>query len=103
MFSSSRYCCVQVFEKPIPLQPDKTEIITLAACTLHNYIRSHRINNDITDANDGNWRNREYMGLGEIAAMQHGQNSSNEAKAIRDKFCNYFIGSGAVEWQDRMV
>ena len=31
-----------VFRKPIPLDPDKAEVIVLAACSLHNFLRTNK-------------------------------------------------------------
>ena len=89
------------------LQPEKAEIVTLAACTLHNYIRCHKaaieIMPDSDNSNDGNWRAYANGGLANIDRLNVGQNATNNAKDIRNRFCEYFNGPGIVEWQDRMV
>ena len=96
------FVVLQVFEKPMALEPDKAEKVTLAACTLHNYIRRNRPDSMDTDNAEQNFA-ENLVGLGGIAAMQHGQNASNRAKEIRSNFCDHFNGAGAVEWQNRMV
>ena len=36
-----------VFQKPIPLEPEKVEKIVMAACVLHNFLRSKPSSRDI--------------------------------------------------------
>ncbi len=99
------FVVLQVFEKPMALEPEKAEKVTLAACTLHNYIRANRPQSDVTtpDSMDTDNGEQNFAGLGGIAAIHRGQNASNRAKEIRNKFCDHFNGAGAVEWQNRMV
>lgn len=95
-----------MFEKAIPLEPEKAEVVTLAACTLHNYLQTHKASGFTSDsdmANDGSWRAVSSSGVRDLQCRTTGQNYSLAAADIRNNFCAYFNGPGAVEWQDRMI
>lgn len=95
----------RVFGNKIPLQPDKVEKITLAACALHNYlIDNEQIAAGITvdtDTQDGNWRALPHNGMGELGRIP--RYAPITAKQVRDEYCNYVNNEGAVHWQENMI
>lgn len=106
----------RVFMSPIGLSPEKVEMIVIACCTLHNFLRSRSNNtytppgsldteSDVTHAVTlGQWRHGpQPQGL--IAIERQGSNHhSNAAKETRDYLCSYFNSDvGSVSWQDAMV
>ena len=89
--------------------PDRAELIVLACCALHNFLRTRlpSYTNHLLDREDedhevinGPWRNDEVMMS--LAAMR-GQNVTKAAKGQRDYLCGWVNSVGAVPWQDRMV
>jgi len=84
----------------ITLSVEKVELITLACCILHNFILSRRPyqNNMIEDNSEIDYQNR----LNGII-RQRGNNSTRNAKTIRDHFMNYFNSTGSVPWQNEAV
>lgn len=104
----------RIFEKPIATLPETVDKITKACSALHNWLRttssSYYTPNGCFDEEDpdsgkiipGSWRKTTNNGLPSIGSS--GSNhSSRTAREKRDKFCQYFIGPGAVSWQDRMI
>ncbi|XP_054747281.1 putative nuclease HARBI1 [Anastrepha obliqua] len=99
-----------VLQTTIQLAPEKAQIIVLACCYLHNFLRkkksysfSHLI--DQEDENSGSiaqgaWRRESHLNVLESA---HLRNSSNKAKEIRNNFAEYFINEGAVSWQQKYL
>ncbi|XP_036327841.1 protein ANTAGONIST OF LIKE HETEROCHROMATIN PROTEIN 1-like isoform X1 [Rhagoletis pomonella] len=105
-------CRFRVFRKPISVSLDKTDSIIKTACALHNWLRTSNLNEtglvDQEDINtgavqQGSWRSIPSGGLQELTTQLSSNNYSRSAKELRDKFANYFVGSGAVPWQDKMV
>lgn len=102
----------RILLKTINLSPTKVSTIALACCHLHNFLRQKKetiyLQNgfDIEDTNSGqmhyaDWRNED-VHLDGLACTQ-ARNPSNEAKEIRNKFCQYFnSSSGAVPWQNKV-
>lgn len=90
-----------VFLKPMYLSPERAELVTIAACALHNYLRikhplslPENLEQDMTTTND---------------AMPHlvplrGNNATRQAKIQREMLCN-FVNSdaGKTSWQEKMV
>jgi len=99
-----------VFQKTNALEPDKDEKVVLAACVLHNFLRSKpssmniysppdyidRENQEIVI--DAEWRQNAGNCLPNIL-QQGGNRSTLEAREIRDKLCDYFNTNGEVPWQ----
>lgn len=100
-----------VFQKPIPLEPEKVEKIVMAACVLHNFLRSKPYSRDIYTPQESfdreingtiieaDWRQMAgNNGLPNI--QQQGCNkSTTEAIEIRDELCDFFNTNGQVPWQ----
>ena len=108
----------RIFMAPIALKPEKVEAITLACCSLHNFLRT-RIGarcaytpSSILDSKDsethsvlpGNWRQGPAP-QGLLPLVQQGSNRySDSAKDIRDHFRDfYFSNEGSVPWQWDMI
>ena len=94
----------RIFGNKIPLQPDKAEKLTLAACTLQNFLIAHRQISSVTTDTDnepGNWREMNNNGMGELNRVA--RRAPECARAVRDNFCSYFNNEGAVPWQEDMI
>ena len=105
----------RVCRKPFLLSPDKVKVITYAALTLHNFLRSESssgkvcISPNLVDFEDmsgnvfpGTWRNDEpnsdcWFDLEPTI----NRNPSRWAKDIRNEFKRYFNNEGIVPWQWR--
>ena len=106
----------RVFRAPIPLMPEKVEMLVLAACVLHNFLRC-KVKSEYTpaalvdhedihegDIIPGQWRTDAPAATGLIALAQQGGNRYTEtAGNVRDALCRYFNTIGHVEWQDKMI
>lgn len=103
----------RVFEKDINLRPQKVNNIILAACSLHNWLRTSKDQNyfprGIEDREDesgkiifGRWRN-DTQGMRSIRAQRNVNNPTRAGANMRDKYCEYFNGEGAVPWQQMMI
>ena len=101
---------------PICLSPEKVEVITLASCVLHNYLRSHNIPQSVympphsIDMEDpmthevqlASWRKELSNGLQPL--HRQGSNCSSAAKTIGDTMCQYFCTKeGEVSWQYNVI
>lgn len=95
----------RVFFTPIGIAtPTTIDNLVVAACILHNMMRSEKINSPAEtifgDIDDSITMPTENMIP--IATSAVGR-PNNEASMIRDKFKVYFNGIGAVDWQDRAI
>ena len=102
----------RVFLTPIQLSPTFVEDLTLAALTLHNFLRSNKVSKQIylpkglADEEDvstgevvpGSWRASELQ-MNPLPVPNSGHNASRLAKGVRDKFKEYFCNEGSVPWQ----
>ena len=101
-----------VFQKHVPLEPEKVEKIVMAACVLHNFLRSKPSSRDIYTPQESfdreingtiieaDWRQMagNNNGLPNIQ-QQEGNKSTTEAREIRDELCDFFNTNGQVPWQ----
>nr|XP_034195291.1 uncharacterized protein LOC117611449 [Osmia lignaria] len=97
----------RIFENDIKLQPEKVEKIIFAACSLHNWLRTCRDENywprEIMDREDtefgqiisGHWR-QITRGLTSVHADRFAHNPARHTINIRNEYCEYFNGVGAV-------
>lgn len=103
----------RVFQSTIALKPEKVDIIVLAACSLHNWLRKTTHTyitqrcvdyEDIQVGNtiDGSWRHQLQRSLQDLPATRS-NHSSREAILIRNNYADHFITTGALAWQDRMI
>ena len=93
----------RIFRAPIPLQPNKVEIVTMAIVTLHNWLARviDTVNPATGEIVPGSWRDdgTPSKNLLPLAMLRHGNNPSNHAKRVRDEFKEYFNCEGEVGWQ----
>lgn len=103
----------RVFEKPIPLPPESVDVIVLAACSLHNWLRKTTetyITQRCVDFEDrqlgtiqqASWRQQLRTTLTNLAPTRH-NHASRIAIAKRNKYSDLFVGEEAVPWQNRMI
>lgn len=102
----------RIFERPIPVRPDKIDKIVKACCALHNWLRKTKsnVNAPTIDTEDtrngriiqGSWRELPSIGLADLPRTNQNQ-STRDARMIRDNYADYFTGEGSVSWQARMV
>ena len=99
----------RVLGSVILLKPESIDSVVLACCALHNFLRKKAPQNytpleqldheePLTrDMVDGLWvQGQNVINL----ARTSDRNPSQEAKAVRDKFTEYFNTIGRVPWQD---
>lgn len=103
----------RVFRKPMLLQPEKVEKVTLACICLHNYLRCNLSKNKYNPAGsfdvehidsgiveDGAWRKDQQTSQSFFNFQQTARKSSVEAMEIRKEFADYFVSEqGQVPWQ----
>jgi len=89
----------RIFLSPIALEPEKVQMITLAALTLHKCLLFKKTSNygNIDDLSMGNSEvtSSSWLDL----SLPCSNNHSWEVKLIRDEFKDYFNNDGAVSWQ----
>lgn len=103
----------RVLRKPMLLQPEKAQLVVMAAIYLHNFLRrsSSRYvytppgsvdseNNDIGDVTPGSWRQDQPM-TSCLPLPSIPRRSAVQAKAIREELADYFMKEGKLPWQDR--
>lgn len=83
----------RVFNSPIKLSPEKVTKVILACCYLHNFLRSKCASKDLENINY-----EPTQCLHELERSQN-RNSTNAAKIVRQKYCEYFNNEGTVQWQ----
>lgn len=106
----------RIFLRSIEVCPDKVDIIVKATCAMHNWLRktsaNHYMPPGTTDYEDedtgtvtpGSWRKEIQSCQGFINGNSWGShNYSKEAAARRDKYAEYFMGNGAVDWQLNVI
>ncbi|CAH1993097.1 unnamed protein product [Acanthoscelides obtectus] len=102
--------------KPMLLEPEKVEKITMACVTLHNFLRRNAQAKDLYtppgsfDAEDlelgtlteGAWRKDSEVLQSFMPIKKVARKSSYIAKEIRDEFSEYFVSEiGQVPWQSK--
>lgn len=103
----------RIFSRVIDLDPAKVVKIVTVCCAMHNWIRSkaksmHGITTDIEDTANGriilgSWREEPIaQNMTPLVPTQH-RHPSIAATLKRERYADYFMGEGEVEWQYRMV
>ncbi|KAK3928051.1 Chemotaxis protein CheA [Frankliniella fusca] len=96
--------------------PDVSTTIVLAVCCLHNWLRSDVVGRSMNTppnfvdsegvyagrVNMGEWHDGNNAGLARLV-HQGGNRHAESALDLRNRWCEYFNGPGAVPWQDRMM
>nr|XP_022903097.1 protein ALP1-like [Onthophagus taurus] len=76
----------------INLSPEKVQVITLACCVLHNFLRKEM-------KETYNEQQSENMVFQNGLSHQGGNRYSTQVRAIRDEFMLYYNNEGCVPWQ----
>ena len=103
----------RIFRRPINAKVSTVKSVTKAVVGLHNFLmkKNHEGDNQYCPPNyiereendhvlPGDWRQEQnhISGLKDVRRIGS-NNYSKTAKAIRDKFKDYFVNEGAVDWQ----
>nr|CAI5865924.1 unnamed protein product [Callosobruchus analis] len=87
----------RVFHTEINMDPNKIDFVVLAACVIIYACKF--FDQEILDTGEivhGEWRQGQYLdGL----QLGRGKNATENAKANREKYKNYFMTTGKVSWQ----
>jgi hypothetical protein len=109
-FASSLF---RVFRKPMLLEPEKSQLVTMTIACLHNFLRKNPDSAAIYAPPDtfdyeesgrvteGSWRaisNKNTTSL--FPTRKIARKPTLKAKEIREKSAAYFLSGGRVEWQD---
>jgi hypothetical protein len=105
----------RIYEKPIPLQPDKVVSVVLATCALHNFLKESPSSTHVyappslydLELPDGTvtpapWHHNPPAGLIGLP-NQHANNHAHSARHTRDEFATYFVNEGSLPWQNNVV
>lgn len=99
----------RLLRKPLLLQPQKAEIVVLTIVFLHNFLRKSKASRNIYNPPgsfdieedgqliEGSWRQDEQP-LQPLVNVP--RRSKTSAQDIRNEFAAYFIGNGALPWQN---
>ncbi|KAK4886556.1 hypothetical protein RN001_002827 [Aquatica leii] len=98
----------RIFRTEINMKLQNIERVTLACCTLHNFLRSKCGETYISlnsDSYDGVAQNHSDEVEPTFIPLQRGHNrhAREEAKEVRDEFLQYFLNEGQVSWQHARV
>ena len=97
----------RIFYTRIPLSPEKVDSLVMACCALQNFVLQHRTLAYSTDSDayvmDGSWRAEAAARAGMRRLRAVGGNVAREPQIVRERFKDYFINEGAVDWQERMI
>lgn len=88
----------RIFLTSIALDEDKVQIITLACCALHNFLKKE--NPTYIDTNEEYDKN--YI-IKFALAQQCGNRPKNSALEVRNEFMEYVNNQGAIPWQNDMI
>jgi hypothetical protein len=80
----------------INLNPSKVENITLACCALHNFMIEKNKVKYIQNLNSN-------LNLRSLNQHQGANRCTREALQVKEQFCQYFNGIGAVPWQNKCL
>ncbi|XP_046663525.1 uncharacterized protein LOC124356515 [Homalodisca vitripennis] len=106
----------RIFERPIPLSPDKVDSLVKASVAIHNWLRItspgvyfyrgcvDEENIDTGEIVPGSWRRAvQNEGLVSVKDRSQPRNPKKAAKEVRDKLADWFMGKGSVPWQLQFV
>uniref|UniRef100_A0A8D8TCT4 DDE Tnp4 domain-containing protein n=1 Tax=Cacopsylla melanoneura TaxID=428564 RepID=A0A8D8TCT4_9HEMI len=103
----------RIFHTAINLEPKNIEKVVMATCALHNFLMNHEPTiyapaNCLYQEND---QNGSILSLGYDSAQSNMNplescnrgNICGNAKQLREKFVDYFIDEGKVQWQNKHI
>uniref|UniRef100_A0A1B6LH18 DDE Tnp4 domain-containing protein n=1 Tax=Graphocephala atropunctata TaxID=36148 RepID=A0A1B6LH18_9HEMI len=106
----------RIFERPIPLTPEKIDSIVKACVTIHNWLRIKspgvyfyrgcvdEENIDTGEIVPGSWRQAvQNEGLMSVKDTSKPRNPTKAAKQVRDNLADWFMGDGSVNWQLQFI
>lgn len=97
----------QIYKKPINTSPENVKDIVLATAVLHNYLQVDSGKKHAASHNShGEHRHEEVEDVLQEAFQRLapiGRGHSNDAKAVRQTFDEYFNNEGSVAWQAEKV
>lgn len=84
----------RIFHRPLDVNIDFVEKIIKACCILHNHTR----------ARDG-YRYEDTLHQAPLVRLLEGNapRGGISATSARDRYADYFVNEGKLEWQDRMI
>jgi len=89
-----------VFKKPLGLNPEKVQVVVMAACCLHNFLLSSVHSGAAYAAVES----PEHVtdNCMQPLCSQGSNHSSSDAMTVRNSFCSYFNSeNGKLSWQQR--
>lgn len=89
----------RIYRSAINASLELTEKIIKATVCLHNWLRNHQGHNYV----ESNFVDKDVAGKNFRSLTPANHNASNVAKETRKQFCDYFVGTGAVEWQNSKI
>ena len=89
----------RIFLTTIALSPEKVEIITLAACALHNFLCTERDNTYVPNESEL----ETLINFPTRLPQQVGNRHAQDAMTIRNVFMEYFNSVGSVPWQTNIT
>lgn len=105
----------RVLRKPIHLNAEKTTLVTLACCVLHNYLMTTNKNkyapSNSLDRDDGmgniipgEWRREVEPNNSTMFPLQRSRvTDSLTGKDVQNEFKSYFVEEGELDWQYKMI
>lgn len=93
----------RILQRRLQMSPEHVDKVILAACCLHNFIKTDTSFTD--DPVSTTVQNRVDESSPTLTNLKHiGGNVTREALYVRDKFRTYFVSdAGALEWQEAAV
>lgn len=99
-----------LFQKQILLSPEKAQIIVLACCYLHNYLRERQPRTYISrngvvveDLQADTLTRKVVTKEGTSLQASASRNVLSSAKTVRDTYCQFFNNKGQISWQLKAV
>lgn len=90
----------RVFLTPIAIEPHTCDNLVLAACCLHNLLRSGYLS---TNEQSNEYNAKDQASTGFVPLKAPGGFANSDGFAVRNAFAQYFCNEGALDWQDRRV
>ena len=101
-----------VLQNSRQLSPQKAQVVVLACCYVHNFLRKYHsrayVTMDLVDCEDvqagvtrnGSWKD-VVNEITPLPANTLSRNATNTAKAVREEYSHYFNNEGKVSWQQK--